>query len=121
MMRHVSCILLLEWSTNSQRPWVYRISVPYAQKISQIPVRKEKGATPQILVSHLNNRLCGRSAMRNTKKLVKHTKKKRSNLTVFGSFHIDLLDFAVCTHVQIDDILCLTSYLDSGEGASCWK
>ena len=31
-MRHVSCIFLLEWSTNSQRLWVYRISVPYAQK-----------------------------------------------------------------------------------------
>ena len=32
MMRHVSCILLLEWSTTSQRVCVYRISVPYAQK-----------------------------------------------------------------------------------------
>ena len=33
MMRHVSCILLLEWSsTFAQRLWVYRISVPYAQK-----------------------------------------------------------------------------------------
>ena len=31
-MMHVSCILLLEWSTTSQRLWVYRISVPYAQK-----------------------------------------------------------------------------------------
>ena len=31
MMRHVSCILLLKWSTTSQRLWVYRISVPYAQ------------------------------------------------------------------------------------------
>ena len=30
MMRHVSCILLLEWSTTSQRLWVYRTSVPYA-------------------------------------------------------------------------------------------
>ena len=25
-------ILLLEWSTSSQRLWVYKISVPYAQK-----------------------------------------------------------------------------------------
>ena len=32
VMRHVSCILLLEWSTTSQRLWVYRISVLYAQK-----------------------------------------------------------------------------------------
>ena len=32
MMRHVSFILLLEWSTTSQRLWVYRISVPYPQK-----------------------------------------------------------------------------------------
>ena len=31
-LRHVACILLLEWSTTSQRLWVYRISVPYAQK-----------------------------------------------------------------------------------------
>ena len=31
MMRHVSCILLLEWSTTTERLWVYRISVPYAQ------------------------------------------------------------------------------------------
>ena len=51
----------------------------------------------------------------------KTKQKKASNLTVFGSFHIDLLDVAVCTHNQIDDILCLTSYFDSGEGASCWK
>ena len=35
MMRHVSCILLLEWSTTSQRLWVYRIPVPYAQKVPQ--------------------------------------------------------------------------------------
>ena len=27
-----ACILLLEWSTTSQKLWVYRISVPYAQK-----------------------------------------------------------------------------------------
>ena len=50
MVRHVKCILLLEWSTTSQRLWVYRISVPYAQKRSQIPIRKEKGATLGILV-----------------------------------------------------------------------
>ena len=28
MLRHVSCISLLEWSTTSQMPWVYRISDP---------------------------------------------------------------------------------------------
>ena len=47
----VSCIILLEWSTTSQRLWVYRIFVPYAQKD-----RKEKGETLGILVSRLNNR-----------------------------------------------------------------
>ena len=35
-MRHVSCILLLEWSTTSQRLWVYRISVIHAQKYPRV-------------------------------------------------------------------------------------
>ena len=43
MMRHVSCILLLEWSTASQRLWVYRISVPYAQKDPKVLFEKSKG------------------------------------------------------------------------------
>ena len=43
MMRHVSCILLLEWSTTSQWLWVYRISVPYAQKDSY---SKREGGNP---------------------------------------------------------------------------
>ena len=54
-------------------------------KISQIPIRKEKGATPGILASRLNNRwkyttpgLCGRTAMLNTKKLVKYTIEKHT-------------------------------------------
>ena len=34
MMRHVSCILLLEWSTTS---------VPYAQKDPRIPCEKRRG------------------------------------------------------------------------------
>ena len=37
MMRHVSCILLLEWSTTSQRLWVYGSSFHYAQKDSRFP------------------------------------------------------------------------------------
>ena len=45
MMTHISCILFLDWSTTSQRLWVYSISVPYAQKRSKIPIWKEKGAT----------------------------------------------------------------------------
>ena len=57
MMTHISCILFLDWSTTSQRLWVYRISVPYAQKKrSQIPIWKEKGATWVILVSRLDKR-----------------------------------------------------------------
>ena len=43
MMRHVSCILLLEWSTTSQRLWVYRISVPYAQKEPRFLFEKRRG------------------------------------------------------------------------------
>ena len=43
MMRHVSCILLLEWSTTSQRLWVYRISVPYAQKDPRFLFEKVRG------------------------------------------------------------------------------
>ena len=43
MMRHVSCILLLEWSTTSQRLWVYRISVPYAQKDPRFLLEKRRG------------------------------------------------------------------------------
>ena len=43
MMRQFSFILLLEWSTTSQRLWVYRISIPYAQKS---PLRKRAGGNP---------------------------------------------------------------------------
>ena len=43
MMRHVSCILLLEWSTTSQRLWAYRISVPYAQKDPRFLFEKRRG------------------------------------------------------------------------------
>ena len=43
LMRHVSCILLLEWSTTSQRLWVYRISVPYAQKDPRFLFEKRRG------------------------------------------------------------------------------
>ena len=43
MMRHVSCILLLEWSTTSQRLWLYRISVPYAQKDPRFLFEKRRG------------------------------------------------------------------------------
>ena len=60
---------------------------PLCTKISEIPILKEKGATPQILVSRLNNRwqyttpgLCGRTAMLNTKLLVKHTIKEEKSL-----------------------------------------
>ena len=43
MMRHVSCILLLEWSTTSQRLCVYRNSFPYAQKEHRFLFEKRKG------------------------------------------------------------------------------
>ena len=43
LMRHVSCILLLEWSTTSQRLWVYRSSVPYAQKDPRFLFEKRRG------------------------------------------------------------------------------
>ena len=43
MMRHVSCISLLEWSTTSQRLWMYRISVLYAQKYPRFLFKKRRG------------------------------------------------------------------------------
>ena len=43
MMRHVSRILLLEWSTTSQRLWVYRMSVRYAQKDQRVLFEKRRG------------------------------------------------------------------------------
>ena len=43
MMRHVSCILLLEWSTTSQRLWLYMVSVPYAQKDPRFLFEKSRG------------------------------------------------------------------------------
>ena len=46
MIRHVSCILLLEWSTTSQMLWVYRISAPYAQKDPRFLFAKKKGGNP---------------------------------------------------------------------------
>ena len=43
IMRHVACILFLEWSTTSQGLWVYRISVPYAQKDPRFLFEKRRG------------------------------------------------------------------------------
>ena len=40
---NMSCILLLDWSTTSQRLWVYRISVPYAQKDPRFLFEKRRG------------------------------------------------------------------------------
>ena len=39
----VSCIVLLEWFTTSQRLWVYTISVPYAQKDPRFLFEKRRG------------------------------------------------------------------------------
>ena len=43
MAEYVSYILLLEWSTTSQRLWVYRISVSYAQKDPRFLFEKRRG------------------------------------------------------------------------------
>ena len=43
MMRHVQCILLLEWSTTSQSMWMYRISVPHAAKGLRVLFEKSRG------------------------------------------------------------------------------
>ena len=86
MMRYVSFILLLEWFTTSQRLWVYRISVPYAQKDPRFLFEKRMGQPREFwsLVSTIDGSTlpqdCGRSAMRNTKKLVKDTKKTKKHL-----------------------------------------
>ena len=83
-MRHVSCISLLEWSTTSQRLWVYRISVLYAQKDPRFPFEKRRGQPREFwsLVSTIDvctstSGRCGRTTLRNTKYLVKHTIKKK--------------------------------------------
>ena len=52
----ISYILLLDWSTTSQRLWQYRISVPYAQNNPRILFKKSRGQPQEILVSCLNNR-----------------------------------------------------------------
>ena len=46
-----SWIMTLEWSTTSQRLWVYTIPVPYAQKENRFLFEKRRGATPGVLVS----------------------------------------------------------------------
>ena len=43
MIRHVSYILLREWSITSQWLWVYRISFPYAQKDPKFLFEKRRG------------------------------------------------------------------------------
>ena len=43
MMRHVSYIFLLEWSTTSQRLWVCSTSVPYAQTDPRVLIEKRRG------------------------------------------------------------------------------
>ena len=75
MMRHVSCILLLEWSTTSQRLWVYRISVPYAQKDPRFLFEKRRGQPREFwsLVSTID----GSTLPQNMKLLEKHTIKKK--------------------------------------------
>ena len=55
MMRHVSCILLLEWSTTSKRLRVYMISVPYALKYSRFLCEKRRGQPGNSSLSHNNS------------------------------------------------------------------
>ena len=45
MMRHISCILILEWSTTSQRlpEGCIMIPVSYAQKYPRIIFEKDRG------------------------------------------------------------------------------
>ena len=75
MMTYVSSILLLEWSTTSQRLWVYRIYVPYEQKDPRSLFEKRRGQPQEFwsLVSTMDGitrntpGLCGRTAMLNIK------------------------------------------------------
>ena len=88
-MRHVSCILLLEWSTTSQRLWVYRISVPYAQKDPRFLFEKRRGQPREFwsLVSTIDGGTLPQVGVEEVlwgtlvKYLVKHTikKKKKKN------------------------------------------
>ena len=52
-MRHVSYILLLEWSTNIQRLWVHRISVLYAQTNPRFLFKKRRGQ-PRLLFKKID-------------------------------------------------------------------
>ena len=82
MMRYVSCILLLEWSTTSQRLWVYRISVSYAHKKSEIPIKKERGQIQEFwwLVSKIDDSTlpqdCVEEQLSEQEVTGKHTPKK---------------------------------------------
>ena len=58
MMRHVSYILLLEWSTTSQRMWVYGVSVLYEQKDSRLKIAGGgKYLARGILVPHVGDKI----------------------------------------------------------------
>ena len=86
MMRHVSCILLLEWSTTSQRLWVYtRITVPYAQKDPRFLFEKRRGQPQEFwsLVSTIDGRTVWKIcyAEQTGKTYPKKKPKKKKDLT----------------------------------------
>ena len=74
-MRHVPCILLLEWSTTSQRLWVYRISVPYAQKDPIFLFEKRRGQPREFwsLVSTIDGSTLPQDCVEKKKKKKKAT------------------------------------------------
>ena len=135
-MRHVSCILLLEWSTTSQRLWVYRISVPYAQKDPRFLFEKRRGQPREFwsLVSTIDGSTLPQVGVEellceNIKYLVKHTKKKKSkkkiprpdnkaaaNRESVGAVSISLPAFQFEINVSlVDNQLEFSKYVKEGE------
>ena len=85
-MRHVSCILLLEWSTTSQRLWVYRVSVAYAQKDPRFLFEKRRGQPREFwsLVSTIDGSIVPQDCVEEyevTGKIYIKTRKKKLSFT----------------------------------------
>ena len=100
MMRHVSCILLLEWSTTSQRLWVYRICPLCTKKIPDSYSKREGGipgnsglSSQQYLVVHYprtvwKNSYAEHEVTGKTYPKKKEKKKRKRRHFQFGSQYI---------------------------------
>ena len=95
---HVKCILLLQWSTSSQRLWVFRISVPNVQKDPRFLFKKRRGQPQEFwyLVSAIDSTLYPRTVWKNSYAEHERTIKKQSSMlqrgsdVVFGGISFDI-------------------------------